>query len=230
MTVDNFVSSSRRSLSQDIQKLKQVWLELDSNSCPNYYNFHMHTIFSDGRLEPLQLIKQALDIGLKGFAITDHHNIDAYNIVQNWLEEQECSSPPDLWTGMEINADLQGVEVHILAYGFSPSYVGLFPYLQGVSVTGEMSLAQTVINTIHDAGGLAVLAHPARYNQPPEKLISASAQLGIDGVETFYAYGNPKPWQPSVKETELVLNLSKQYGLFNTCGTDTHGLTLTQRI
>ena len=91
MTVDNFVSSSRRSLSQDIQKLKQVWLELDSNSCPNYYNFHMHTIFSDGRLEPLQLIKQALDIGLKGFAITDHHNIDAYNIVQNWLEEDGSS-------------------------------------------------------------------------------------------------------------------------------------------
>jgi predicted metal-dependent phosphoesterase TrpH len=76
-----------------------------------------------------------------------------------------------------------------------------------------------------------VLAHPARYKRSFEELIPAAVALSIDGIETYYAYGgNPSPWQPSPKETEAVSALGRQYGLLNTCGTDTHGLNLLQRI
>jgi predicted metal-dependent phosphoesterase TrpH len=54
--------------------------------------------------------------------------------------------------------------------------------------------------------------------------------LGIDGIEAFYAYGNPKPWLPSQLETEQALALSRQYQLFATCSTDSHGKSLLQRI
>jgi histidinol phosphatase-like PHP family hydrolase len=49
-------------------------------------------------------------------------------------------------------------------------------------------------------------------------------------VEAFYAYGNPKPWTSRPKQTEQILSLGKIYGLFKTCGTDTHGLSLLLRI
>ncbi len=231
MRLNKVVPLSKKAKAEDTEKLKQVLSKLDLGSCPYQYNFHMHTFYSDGKLHPIELIKQAISIGLKGLAITDHHSVKGYQTVQEWLEEQaEDTVLPHLWTGLEVTSELLDVEVHILAYGFSPEYPGLSPYLQGESPTGEMAKAAKVIETIHQARGIAVLAHPVRYHSTPEDLILAASQVGIDGVESFYAYGNPKPWQPSLKETERVLDLSKSYGLLNTCGTDTHGLDLLQRI
>jgi hypothetical protein len=74
------------------------------------------------------------------------------------------------------------------------------------------------------------LAHPARYRISHDQLIPEAARLGIDGVETYYAYNNPQPWKPSPKQTQEIEQLSKTYSLLNTCGTDTHGLSLLQRL
>ena len=85
-------------------------------------------------------------------------------------------------------------------------------------------------HAIQAAGGVAVLAHPVRYRRPPEELIPAAATLGIDGVETYYAYDNPAEWRPTPEKTERVEKLANAYALLSTCGTDSHGLTLTRRI
>jgi len=122
------------------------------------------------------------------------------------------------------------VEVHILAYAFQPEHFSLKPYLQRKITTDREYQAGNVIEAIHAAGGIAVLAHPARYRKSHFDLIPAAAGYGIDGVETYYAYNNPNPWKPSVIESEQIQNLAKEYGIFNTCGTDTHGLSLLQRL
>lgn len=220
--------------SVNIQGLKEVWANLKPDSCPYHYNFHMHTVCSDGQLTPYGLMTQAIKIGLKGMAITDHHSVKGFYLAQAWLEEKQLSQPqtrfPQLWTGVEVTSNLGGTEVHLLGYGFSPEHSAMSCYLQGERPKGNDALAVNVIQAIHQAGGLAVLAHPSRYHRPASLLIPEAAKLGIDGVEAFYAYGNPKPWTTSVKETELALQLSRGYQLFNTCGTDTHGNNLLQRI
>ncbi len=225
------------STAQDATALKQVFASLTTESCPKTYNFHMHTIFSDGRLLPEQLMEQAVSIGLKGLAITDHHSVDGYRKAQRWLdgwrrspENPQPHSAPTLWTGVEINADLLNTEVHVLCYAFNPEHEAIQPYLQGKELSGQSAPAAQVIGAIHQAGGIAVLAHPVRYKRSPAELIPAAAQLGIDGVETYYAYNNPSPWRPSPKETQQVLDLSTANQLLSTCGTDTHGLSLLQRL
>ncbi|WP_267384436.1 PHP domain-containing protein [Cyanobacterium sp. uoEpiScrs1] len=219
---------------QDTETLKKVWQTLHRESCPYNYNFHMHTTHSDGRLKPQVLIEQAVALGLKGIAITDHHSISGYQIAQNWINKTRLHYPhiplPHLWTGIEITANLLNTEIHILGYGFAPQHSLMEPYLQGTHPEYFCSSAHQVINAVHQAGGLAVLAHPIRYNCSVDELIHACTDLGIDGVEAFYAYGNPKPWTTSPKQTEQILALSQIYGLFNTCGTDTHGLSLLRRI
>ncbi len=228
------VSMSTQPSAQDTEALKEVWQTLHRESCPYDYNFHMHTIHSDGQLKPLGLIAQAVAIGLKGMAITDHHSINGYQVAQNWIDETRQHHPhaplPHLWTGVEITANLLDTEVHILGYGFEPHHRAMKPYLQGTAPEGTLALASQIIDAFHQAGGLAILAHPVRYNRSEVELIQACADLGIDGVEAFYAYGNPKPWEASPKQTEQVLGLSEVYGLFKTCGTDTHGLSLLRRI
>jgi len=209
------------------QALIEVWETLEPKSCPYHYNFHLHTLFSDGRLTPDSLIEQAVSIGLKGLAITDHHSVEGYYRAQSRLEylryEQPEASLPTLWTGIEITSDLLGTIVHILGYGFNPKHSALAPYLQGDRPSNGDESAEKVIHALHEAGGLVVLAHPARYRQPACRVIPAAAQLGVDGLEAYYAYGNPKPWESSVPQMEEVLKLGQLYGLWNTCGTDSHG-------
>lgn len=218
------------------QLLKQVFQTIHAESCPRYFNFHMHTVYSDGRLQPEALMEQAIAIGLKGLAITDHHTINGYKVAQSWLENWKLSNPsleklaPYLWSGIEVNAELMGIEVHILGYAFDPAHPSLVPYLQRKATVGEDYQAKSVIAAIHRAGGLAILAHPARYKRSHSELVPAAARFGIDGVETYYAYNNPSPWRPSLKETQQVQQLATAYHLFNSCGTDTHGLSLLQRL
>jgi predicted metal-dependent phosphoesterase TrpH len=194
----------------------------------------MHTVCSDGQLTPEVLIQQAVQIGLKGLAITDHHSTRGYQAAQEWLDRsrqqqgQHCL--PHLWTGVEVTAKLSGVEVHILGYAFAPEHPAMIPYLQGGSPYGEEAKADRVIEAIHQAGGLAVLAHPSRYRRSARELISKAAAAGIDGAEAYYAYNNPKPWKPSPLETEKVIDLAKHYNLYTTCGTDSHGRSLLYRI
>jgi predicted metal-dependent phosphoesterase TrpH len=205
------------SAAQDAAILRTVFQTITAESCPHTFNFHMHTVCSDGRLQPEQLIEQAIAIGLQGLAITDHHSVMGYYRAQTWLDHQTPAQRPQLWVGMEVNANLLGEEVHILGYAFDPQHSIIQPYLQGRTTTGEFYKAAQVIAAIHQAGGLAVLAHPARC-------------LEIDGVETYYAYTNPSPWEPSPRQTKEIKALSAQHGLLNTCGTDTHGLSLLQRL
>ena len=221
-------------IEQTTLELREVWSTLTANSCPYDYNFHLHTIYSDGRLTPEALIEQAVSLGLKGLAITDHHSVGGYYLAQQWLAEFQSrhhqTAIPRLWTGIEITADLANTEVHILGYGFDPTHPALIPYLQGNRPTNGHESAALVIQLLHEAGGLVVLAHPARYRQPASRLIPLAVQLGIDGLETFYAYGNPKPWQSSLPQESEIKDFSDLYGLFQTCGTDSHGESILYRL
>jgi predicted metal-dependent phosphoesterase TrpH len=226
-------SFTNRQAASDTVSLKKVWQSIDFDSCPRSYNFHLHTVCSDGRLTPSELVRQAVEIGLKGFTITDHHSVGGYHQAQlhlQQLRQQNINSTPHLWTGVEITSQLKDIDVHILGYAFDWQHPALELYLQGSSPKGVAAKAQNVIESIHQAGGLAVLAHPARYRRPAAKLIPLAAELGIDGVEAYYAYGNPEPWQPSFLQTQEVLELAAKYQLYHTCGTDTHGLSLLKRM
>jgi predicted metal-dependent phosphoesterase TrpH len=226
------VNFARTTVSKEL--LKQVFQRIDAQSCPKLFNFHMHTVHSDGKLKPDELMTQAIAIGLKGLAITDHHSVSGYQVAEAWLKDWQWNNPgidtPHLWSGVEINANILNTEVHILAYAFESEHPSMKPYLQKMPTVGKAYQANNVITAIHEAGGLAVLAHPARYRRSHFDLIPVAADYGIDGVEAFYAYSNPKPWKPSVVETEEVQQLAEKFNLFNTCGTDTHGLNLLQRL
>jgi DNA polymerase III alpha subunit (gram-positive type) len=84
-------SASAQVAAQNQQALKQVWENIQPDSCPYSYNFHMHTIYSDGQLKPEKLIEQAVAIGLKGLAITDHHTIGGYEVAQKLARKLAAS-------------------------------------------------------------------------------------------------------------------------------------------
>jgi len=223
-----------KTIAQNSLGLKKVWQTVHSNSCPTVYNFHMHTNASDGQLTPLEVVDQALKVGLKGLAITDHHSVNGYRHAQEYLNQIQEQNPQQdlftLWTGTEITSSLQGVTVHILAYAFDPEHLAIKPYLQSLAPLGSNANAATVIESIHDAGGLAVLAHPFRYRRPANELIPLVAYLGIDGIEAYYSYPKTNPWKTSPNQTKECLELAFKYNLYTSCGTDTHGKNILVKL
>lgn len=219
-----------KTLQTDVGRLKEIFQSITAESCPHAYNFHLHTLHSDGRLEPQQLVQQAIKAGLASLAITDHHSVDGYWSALELLQAQPSQSLPQLWTGIEITSKLLETQVHILGYGFDPHHAALQSYLLGSAPAGHQAQANHVITALHEAGGLAVLAHPARYRRSVKELVSAAAQAGMDGIETFYCYGNKDPWEPSPSQTNTLMRLANQHNLLQTCGTDTHGLDICRRL
>ena len=211
--------------------LRAVLDTVTAESCPGGLNFHCHTQCSDGSLEPLELVKQAEQLGLQHLAVTDHHSTAAFLPIQQCLQEQSQLGAvvPTVWTGMEISCLLKGCLVHVLALGFDYGHPALHLYNQGDAVVGEPLRADAVVRAIHAAGGLAVLAHPARYRLSHDVLIEAAAAIGIDGGEAWYDYEMQATWQPTAFVCEAIDRQLKNLGLLRTCGTDTHGLDLKGR-
>ncbi|MDX2270816.1 MAG: PHP domain-containing protein [Cyanobacteriota bacterium] len=204
--------------------LRVVLRNINRQSCPLHYNFHLHTHHSDGQMSPTQILEQARQVGLQGLAITDHHTLNGYRAAHEKLENGD----PYLWTGVEITALLLGCEVHILGYDFAADAKVLQPYLQGISLPDLP--AQQVIADLQAAGGLAVLAHPFRYTMTGSDLVEAAVAAGIDGLEVYYGYKNSDPWIPTLAQTQLAEAMATHHDLYKTCGTDSHGLSIVRRI
>jgi len=211
--------------------LTPILRQVGPTSCPGRFNFHCHTTHSDGSLRPGDLASQAVRLGLEHLAITDHHSGEAFAQAQACFTAHAAQGEtvPRLWRGVEISALLEGCLVHVLALGFQSPSPSLQPYLQGVAVVGAALRAEAVVAAIQAAGGLTLLAHPARYRLPHQRLIAAAADAGFDGAEAWYDYDMQGCWAPTPVVCEAIATDLQERGLLLSCGTDTHGLELNGR-
>ncbi|MGL4736246.1 MAG: PHP domain-containing protein [Cellulosilyticaceae bacterium] len=76
------------------------------------------------------------------------------------------------------------------------------------------------IALIHEAGGIAVIAHPLLYGFSTEELdvfLKDLMHAGLDGLEAIYA-------KYSSEESVMLLNFCLKYNLVPTGGSDFHGI------
>jgi len=203
---------------------------INQNSCPKHINLHCHTIYSDGSLQPIELFKQASSNGLRHLAITDHHSVSAYYEINKFIiTSSDLNVIPKIWSGIEITCLIKGCLVHVLGFDFDVTAESMRPYIQGESQNGSYLRAENVIKAIHEANGISSLAHPARYRLSFKDLITEAANIGIDAIEVWYDYNFSKKWVPSKFVCSKIDDFVKKLGLYSTCGTDTHGLSILCR-
>ncbi len=85
---------------------------------------------------------------------------------------------------------------------------------------------QEAIKMIHDANGIAIMAHPfdifkdsqkvPTNEEEVEKIVHNLYELGIDGIEVYY-----KPY--SQEKVEFLIKLAEKYNFIKSIGTDFHG-------
>jgi len=92
---------------------------------------------------------------------------------------------------------------------------GAAAYVEKARLSPAASIA-----LIHEAGGVAVLAHPYQLKlaslEEAERLVVELAALGLDGVEAVYS-------RHSHEERDAYASMARRHGLLVTGGSDYHG-------
>ena len=106
--------------------------------------------------------------------------------------------------------------------GYADSFYGdvykkLFDTREGCAyVPIEYPETRQVIDLIHSAGGLAVLAHPHTYHSE-ELMEELTADASLDGIEVWHHSNDPQ-------QTEQLAAFAAEHGLLATGGSDFHGM------
>lgn len=187
-------------------------------------NLHIHTNFSDGKADAFDIIRQAKEKNYKKIAICDHNTIEAHKHIKDEILMPAVEF--DVWCGY--------VFMHLLAYGIDANNEELQSFCAKNKKETELDIVRIfakrdikkLIQAIHNAGGIAVLAHPAccwaiSLDRFVKKLIS----YGLDGIEVYYPY---KRHRGIIKfhTAETVAKIANKYNLIKTGGTDLHGIEL----
>ena len=99
---------------------------------------------------------------------------------------------------------------------FGDLYNMLFKKESRINVLMESTYPEPaeIIEAIHEAGGIAVLAHPGFYDN--FELLEELIPLGLDGVEVWHPENTPE-------QQELLISIAKKNDLLMTGGSDFHG-------
>lgn len=110
----------------------------------------------------------------------------------------------------------------LIEYGYTTHFYGklnhkLFNHEDGISVVErEYPDVNFVLDLIHSAKGVAVLAHPMKYDSV--ELLEELAQNGkIDGVEAYH-------YSATEEQQQKLIETAEKYDLIVTGGSDFHGL------
>lgn len=192
----------------------------------NGVNLHTHSTFSDGTVEITELVEQAKKKGMKYIAISDHNTLNGY--LQTDILKEEIVIPAiefDCWYGtvflhmLGLGVDVNNKELQSLCAktkrGTEADWVRILSFDKH---------PRKLINAIHNAGGIAVLAHPACCFTLTglDRLVKNLTKLGMDGIEVYYPYARHRKIV-KFHSSETVEKVADKYSLIKTGGTDEHG-------
>ncbi|MDR2526474.1 MAG: PHP domain-containing protein [Rickettsiales bacterium] len=250
-------------------------------------DLHTHSIHSDGRFTPEEVVDKAYNSGVRYLSLTDHDTISG---IPEFLEASKKYKDIHPVIGCEVSARLTDVdEIHILALGIkkleqfdrfvqrsryvrgfavverikllqqsgynigyddilnSENYKGtltnehvrsfiirekiitpenfkeLKPFKNGgcahLNVYGLFPTIKECLKAIHDAGAIAIMAHPYKVevrNSILFELIKKMKDDGLDGLECYHS-------NHTLEQTETYLEFAEKLDMLVTGGSDHHG-------
>lgn len=211
---------------KDIKELIKSFTEDDYKE--KRVNLHMHSAYSDGEGDIKEIISQAKEQGYKYISFSDHNTIQSYLTTDILNEEIIIPAVEfDVWCGT--------VFMHLLAYGIDVENKELQSFCAKSKRETEWDIIRIfakrdikkLIQAIHNAGGIAVLAHPACcFTLNLDRFVKKLMTYGLDGLEVYYPY--PR-WRKYLRfsTAKHIAQIADKYNLIKTGGTDLHGTTLT---
>jgi hypothetical protein len=182
-------------------------------------DLHMHTYYSDGVYSPEELILKAKHAGISALSITDHDIVDALDEAIEIGRDNGI----DVIPGVEISAEHNFKETHILAYFIDHKNEELLEYLKNFRIQ-RMIRARKIVSKLNE------LNVPITFDEVLAK-VKGNASIGrphiamalVDGnyvnnyFDAFSKFiGDDKPAyakKPNISVTDAVKLIGKSGGL-----------------
>lgn len=91
-------------------------------------DLHVHSTCSDGTLTPEELAQLAIHLNLRAIALTDHDSTSG--ILPARMEAKRLGSNLEILSGIELSAEWQNQEIHILGLDVDPEHPALKKYMR----------------------------------------------------------------------------------------------------
>ncbi|WP_185964570.1 PHP domain-containing protein [Aliikangiella marina] len=177
------------------------------------FDFHCHSIQSDGGLSPADLIDYALERNIQHLALTDHDCVSGLAIARSHIEENQL--PISLIDGVELSAATEFGEIHVVGLAIDSANNRLQSALkiqqdqrkeraqqiclklEKLGITGVLSktleLATEVITRTHIACAIVELGHAKDMQQAFKKYIGKKGKVKVS-----------QSWMPLIDAVGLI--------------------------
>jgi PHP domain len=173
---------------------------------------HVHSAFSDGE-ESLDRLVESLHLaGMTFVAVSDHAEVFDDRRIAEYLQKCDALSTRSFVVIPGLEFALHGGELHILGYGITQRI--------------RFNDVEELVDGIHQAGGIAVLAHPPLGTIN----ILGSIRGKLDGVEVWNGRydGTRAPRADSFQLLRRVRALNPKTAAY--CGIDLHKIGQLRRL
>ena len=203
--------------------IKELFSTFKKEDFYNKVNLHIHSNYSDGKIDFDELILQAKKLNMKYISITDHNCVEGY-------KNSKYKDDPILIKGVEFDCFYRMSLLHILGYGIDIENIELNKLCAKNELEQKNDIIRLfksrhpkkVIKAIHNAGGIAVLAHPCCCNVLfLRDFVKRLKNYGLDGIEVYYPYDR---FRGIIKfsSRNYPFEIAKELNLIKTGGSDEH--------
>jgi len=199
--------------------IKELFSNFKDKDFFDRVNLHIHTNHSDGIADFDKQIERAINKNMRFISITDHNTIEGY-------KNSKYIDNPILIKGVEFDCFYKMSPLHILGYGIDINNSEILKLCSSENNDFIRLLKsrhpKKVIDAIHSAGGIAILAHPCCcfvFNL--DDYVKHLKKLGLDGIEIHYPYDR---FRSIVKfsSRKTPEKLAEKYNLIKSGGSDEH--------
>jgi hypothetical protein len=173
---------------------------------------HVHTRFSDGD-ESLERVIEVIRLaGMRFAAVSDHAEVFDDRRIEEYVRACEALSDSSFLVVPGLEFALKGGTIHILGYGINQRV--------------RFNTMEELVDGIHQAGGLAVLAHP-----PAGSInLIGSIKAKIDGIEVWNGRydGTVAPRADSFQLLRRIRSVNPKAAAF--CGIDLHQIRQARKL
>ncbi len=156
-------------------------------------DLHIHTIASDGEMIAEEIIEASEKSGLKTISITDHDGVGAYAGGAAALQKSADRRGLDLITGIELDSEYMGFEIHILGYGIDVAHPVLSEHLADVQSLRKKRIRE-IMDKVNTNLGKKMLTDKMIFPQERETLMKPHIVRELLKNGKFSKYKDASEW------------------------------------
>lgn len=117
------------------------------NPAVKFADLHLHTLFSDGTYSPFELISESRKAGLSAIAVVDHDTVEA---ISPTIEIAKIENI-EVLSGIELSAEYENAEIHILGYLIDYKNKALLERLEALK-KNRINRVYKIVDKLKDMG------------------------------------------------------------------------------